>query len=149
MRFSTKVRWLIVFMCGLFLFLDQFFKWQVTHAWHKSVSLLPYIKWEPYLNQGAAFGLPIPNWLILLFTLAIITLLIIIIKIEKNKQIQFLAWLLIFTGATSNFIDRLFHNYVIDYLAIATGIINIADVLIVSGLGLYLLTNLKKTKSQF
>jgi signal peptidase II len=138
---SRKVRLLIVIICGLFLFIDQFLKRQAIHSWNKPKIILPYIGWEPFLNRVAAFGLPVPNQLIIFFTLPIIALLIFIISKEQKNARLFLCWLLIFTGAISNLIDRIFHNYVIDYLAIITGIINIADILIVFGLGLYLLTN--------
>ena len=133
MKKNLKIRLVIISASGFLFLLDQFLKWQAAHNWINS---------KTFLNQGAAFGLPFPNSLIIGLTAPIIlTLLYLLIK-EKNN-LNFLTWSLILTGAVSNFFDRIYYHHVIDYFAFVTGIINISDVLIVIGLIIYLL-NLKK-----
>lgn len=55
-----------------------------------------------------------------------------------SSIIQAVCAIFLFVGAASNLIDRLIYGYVIDYFRIATGIINIADLLIATGFTLYL-----------
>jgi len=70
--------------------------------------------------------------------------LVIFLLIKENKnKFLFLSWCLILNGAVSNLIDRIAYGYVVDYFDFVTGIINIADVMIVVGLGIYLFTSLK------
>lgn len=144
MSTDKKVRWLIIITSGLFLFIDQLLKWQAAHSWHKAKKLLPYFGWEPYLNYGAAFGLPLSNRLIIVLTLPIIGLVIFLLIKGGQRPRVFLCWSLILAGAVSNLFDRFYRHCVIDYFALATGIINIGDIMIAAGLGLYLLTS--KTK---
>ncbi len=136
---KNKIRLLIIIGGGFFLLLDQFLKSQATHNWSQTKLINKYFGWQPFLNSGAAFSLPVPNWLIIILSLPIIALVIFLLIKERHKTYNFLIWVLILTGAISNFFDRIFYGHVIDYLAFITGVINLGDVLIVIGLGLYLL----------
>ena len=136
---TNKIRLLIIVSSGFFLLLDQFLKWQTTHNWNQAKLINKYFGWQPFLNSGAAFSLPMPNWLVLILSFPIIALVTFLLIRERRKTYNFLVWTLILTGAISNFFDRLFYQYVIDYFAFITGIINLGDILIVSGLILYLL----------
>ena len=137
-----KVR-LIFIASGLFLLLDQFLKWQATHGWRATHLLSPHFGWELFFNTGAAFGLPIGNKPILFFTVLIMGVVLYLLLKELKKQIPdsvlLLAWSLILFGAISNLADRFIHAYVIDYMLLGTAIINVADAMIVVGLGIYLL----------
>jgi signal peptidase II len=143
-----KVR-LIFITSGLFLLVDQFLKWQVTHAWRMSRLVLPRVGWELFFNTGAAFGLPLGNKPIIFFTLIIIGLVVYLLikelKKEASDSILLLAWSLILCGAISNLLDRTLHAYVIDYFLLGTAIINVADAMIVCGLSIYMI-KLFKTK---
>jgi len=46
-------------------------------------------------------------------------------------------------GAISNLLDRIFYQNTVDYLQVYISVFNIADILIVTGIGIYLL-KLKK-----
>lgn len=146
MKNYKKIRWLIISISGFFLLLDQFLKWQATHNWQEPKFIYQHFGWQPFLNQGIAFSLPIPNWLTIIFTIPIIIIISSLIKAEYNNISRYSAWSIILSGALSNLIDRLIFHYVIDYLAFFTAAINLADVLIVGGLLIYLINNHFKKK---
>jgi len=139
MKKNNKIRLLIFIVSGFFLFLDQFFKYQASHGWLNKNMLLNHLGWQPFFNKGVAFGLSLPNILTIIITLIIVIIIGYIIKKEKNN-IKLLAWSLILAGALSNLFDRLYYGHVVDYFTILTSIMNVADVLIVCGLGIYILT---------
>ncbi|MBP6859800.1 MAG: signal peptidase II [Candidatus Magasanikbacteria bacterium] len=142
---------LVFITSGLFLLVDQFLKWQATHNWQTPHLLFPHVGWELFLNTGAAFSLPINNKPILFFTLIIISLITYLLikelKKEQPSQPLLLAWSIILSGALSNLLDRILHSYVIDYLVLGTAIINLADILIVSGLLIYSTALLREKKN--
>ena len=142
---QNKTRFVVITVCGFFLFLDRFLKWQALNNWLEKRIIKNYFGWQPFLNKGAAFSITIPNWLIIILTAIIIGFIFFLLSQEYNTISRLWAWSLILTGALSNLYDRLVYSYVIDYLAFVTGVINIADMLIILGLIIYLLTSLKKT----
>ena len=139
---SKKARLLILVSSGLFLLLDQFLKWQALYHWTKPRLFSPYFGWQLYLNNGTAFNLRLANNFIILLTLPMIFLIgyLVIREFSRNKPAPFLAWTLTFAGAISNLIDRVAYQRVVDYFLIGTAIINIGDIMIVVGLGIYLLS---------
>ncbi|MFH1292308.1 MAG: signal peptidase II [bacterium] len=141
MNNNKKIRGMIFCLSGFFLLLDQFLKWQATHSWIQAKLLHNYFGWQPFLNQGAAFGLPLPSWLIVLLTIPVVVVIGFLISQQYQNAWQLTAWVLLLTGAISNLFDRIFYEHVIDYFAFVTGIINLADVLIVIGLLIYLFKN--------
>ncbi|MFH1947051.1 MAG: signal peptidase II [Candidatus Magasanikbacteria bacterium] len=149
---KNKIHLIIYFfISGFFLFLDQVLKYfarnnsEVSfYVWKK------YLGWEYFENSGVAFSLPFPNWLIIIVTPII--LLGLLYSINKKKRpfgvssgraqsIFYLGIFLIFAGAISNFIDRVLFGVTIDYLRVLTGVINLADVMIVVGAGLLVLVS--------
>ena len=144
---ANKVRLTIILSSGLFLLLDQFLKWQATHAWIKPVLINRYLGWQLFFNSGVAFSLPVPNSLVIFFTMPMIAIIAFLLaRSYLNKKIINMAgWSLILCGAFSNLIDRIFYHHVIDYFLIGTGIINISDVIIVAGLIIFLFNFQKKT----
>ena len=54
--------------------------------------------------------------------------------------------MLVFTGALSNLIDRMVYGYTVDYFLILTGVINLADVMIVAGFVIYFVDRKKFVK---
>lgn len=138
MNKTIKIR-LIIILSGFFLFFDQWLKWQATHIWTKKYLINNHLGWQPFLNQKAALGLPIPNSLIIFLTIIIIILILLILKKEYRDNMGCLAWAFVLAGAFSNLFDRIYHGYVIDYFSFVTGIINLADILIMAGLLIYVL----------
>src|SRR3989338_7946950 len=132
---------LIVMTCGFFLLADQFLKWQALHGWREPALLHRFFGWSPFLNPGIAFGLPVPNWLVISLSIPIIGLIFYLSwKMYDGGELrQAWAFALIFTGALSNFIDRVTYQNTVDYLRLFTGVINLADVLIVVGFAMYLI----------
>ncbi len=102
-----------------------------------------------YENPNIAFSLPVPQVLIIIFTLVILIFLGFIWwkSLIKNQKFQLLALSLIIVGALSNLFDRLIFGYVIDYINVFFWpIFNLADVMIVSGVFIYIIVEFKNTK---
>jgi len=141
---KNKKALLIILISGLFLLLDQFLKWQVTHNWATPKLISPYFGWQLFLNKGVAFGLPLSNTLTILITLPMVGLVAYLFYKELIKETLspklLLAWSMVLAGATSNLLDRIIYSQVVDYFLIGTAIINIGDGLIVGGLIMYLLS---------
>lgn len=119
---------------GFFLLADQVLKYfaranpDFTHyIWR------PWLGWELFLNKGIAFSLPFPNWLIILVTPALLLLLFVWDREKKRGWLFQFGVCLIISGAVSNFVDRVLCGATIDYLRVLTGVVNLADMLIVVG----------------
>jgi signal peptidase II len=147
---SSKTRLIgSITLCGFFVFLDQILKHYARNnpqiTWY---ILKPWLGWEYFNNPGVAFSLPIPQWIILSITPGALLLIILfcVHSYSAKQNTYAFASLLIFCGALSNYIDRVIFGVTIDYIRIATGVINIADVLITVGIIIFLLTktSLKK-----
>ena len=133
-------------MSGFFLLLDQVLKYFARlnpdfsfYVWNN------WLGWEYLENLGVAFSLPMPNWILILATPLILLGLFIFLYRKKSKtNLFYLSLFLIIAGAISNYIDRVLFEVTIDYLRILTGVINLADVMIVVGVGLLLLGEYRK-----
>ena len=140
---SKKARLIIIMSSGLFLLTDQILKWQAVHEWTTTRLIFPYFGWQLFLNRGVAFGLPLSNNLTILLTLPMIGLIgYLLVKELKKEPVSpnlLLAWSMIFAGAISNLLDRIIYSQVVDYFVVGTAIINISDLLIVFGLGVYII----------
>jgi len=141
---TKKVRVLILIIAsGLFL-LDRILKWlslqdDTPHLLNK------FLGWQPFLNTGIAFSIPVPNIVTVLLSIIILSLVFYLIIAGANRStFNFFALILIFVGALSNLIDRIWISNTIDYFLIFTSLFNLADVFIVSGFVLYLFQTLKK-----
>lgn len=128
---------------GFFLCADQILKWMALHIYTSPKLVTPYIGWELFLNRGAAFSLPVGNRTILLFTAPIVAIVIYQLLRELKKNIPSYIFaagcIYIILGALSNAFDRVVYGPVIDYILLGTAVINIADLMIVFGLVLYIL----------
>lgn len=147
MNKQNTIRFSMIMLSGFFLFLDQFLKYQALNNWVEKKIILSCIGWLPYLNKGIAFGIKMPTILTIIVTLAIIVTIVIILWQERSDLLKYTSWILVLTGALSNLFDRVYYDYVVDYFLFVTGVINIADCLIVIGLILYLLTIFKKNSN--
>jgi len=100
-------------------------------------------------NQNVAFSLPLPQILIIVIVIVILIVLSFIWwqNLKKNNLWELTAYSLIILGAVSNLIDRLIFGYVIDYINIFFWpVFNLADVMIVAGIIIYILSEFKKPK---
>ena len=145
---KMKVYLITSTISGFFLFLDQILKYFArTNPDFSYYLLKPWLGWEYFTNPGIAFSLPFSNTLLIILTPLIILALFIILTKQKKPSLYFVLGLqLIITGAISNLIDRVLFSITIDYLRILTGIINLADILIMSGVLLLILGDWKKRK---
>jgi len=135
----------------LLLGIDQYLKFFAHNNQSYSYYLLkPYIGWEYLANPGIAFSLPIPNTLIIFITPLIILTLIFFLKnkYHKNNIVFSLGLTLIISGAISNFIDRVLFEITIDYIRIYTSVINLADIMIISGTLLLIFYQKRKEKME-
>ncbi len=130
MRFKKLV--LAVIVCGFFLMGVIFCQFLACLGWGCVNLVGGMFGWQPFFNYGVAFGFPLPNWLVVLFTIPILVFLIYLIVRQGNLKNK-IGLILIFTGAVSNLVDRIFLHHTVDYLRFFTGVINLADVLIVIG----------------
>lgn len=144
---------LLIILTGGFLFvIDQLLKYFARTNPESTYYLWkPWIGWEYFANTGIAFSLPIPNWLVVIFTPIILGGLVywfiksyshisrttyhVSYNANSATSISYLlSLILITTGAVSNYFDRVFLGFTVDYFRLFTGVINLADVMIVGGI---------------
>ncbi len=142
----SKNRTLWLLMCGFFILLiDQGLKlFAFANQSFKKYLIEPWLGWEYLGNHGIAFGLPIPNLLLIFITPFILLAIFILLgkMYEKDKQLPF-ALILILSGAISNYIDRVLFGITIDYIRVYNSVFNISDVSIVVGAIAFLLRDKK------
>lgn len=108
-----------------------------------------------FTNVNIAFGIPVPQILIIILTfIALIALgFLWWSNLIKLNILSLLSLSLIILGALSNLLDRLIFGYVIDYINIFIWpVFNLADSLIVIGVILYFINiffNKKKLPIKF
>ncbi len=136
---SKKTLLLTLVSGSVFLILDQWLKWQSLHAWNQPVLLGKWFGWYPFLNPGVAFGIPLPQPLVVLVTIPLVTMMVWqIVRLyrrpaQPGAKLQMVAFELIVAGAISNIIDRLAYKSTVDFFLITTSVINIGDIVIVLG----------------
>lgn len=134
-----------IFIALFLIGLDQLIKYMVID---KNITIIPNILSLTYTkNIGIAYSISINKILLVLLSLIIIICLILaIVSFSKEKNIQFLL-IFILSGAIGNFIDRIFRNFVIDYINlefIHFPIFNLADIFIVLPIIILILVLLKQ-----
>lgn len=139
---------LSILISGFFLLLDQGFKFFAFRYQDVAAYIVePWIGWEYFGNPGIAFSLPIPHAAVLFLTPLVLLALFIFYAKKEHKTVLFtLAAILIFGGAVSNYIDRFLFELTIDYIRLGTSVINIADIMIVTGAVMLLFQNEEKKK---
>jgi len=127
----------LFFVGGLFFIIDQLLKYLAQNIWTNKELLFKFFGWYPFKNTGVAFGIPVP--LVIIVFLSSVVLFLLIYLLKKSKQaslVRRLGLILIVFGAVSNLIDRIIFGFTVDYLLVLTGVINLADIMIVGGLAL-------------
>ncbi len=129
------------FLFIFIVFVDQLIKFFISKTiGAQSISIFPEIlKLKIHQNTGIAFGLPFNPW-IAYFLIIFLGVLVFIIWKRKQNICHFCfapyPFILIFSGALSNLLDRARFGYVIDYVEFIPlrGFFNLADCAIVIGI---------------
>lgn len=130
-----------------FVCLDRFLKSCALVADFKFNIWGEFLKFNFIPNPNIAFSLPLGGlFLNLLIPLILLVLLVIINKYwQEDNFVDFVAMVYIFSGAVSNYYDRLVYGYVIDYFDLKYfTVFNVADIMIVLSAGLIIIVNIKK-----
>lgn len=127
---------------GLTIFLvliDQITKW-----------LASYWRWPIFFNDQFAFSLPVPGVLMaIIYLLVVIGISIYLFRTwYRFTNIQKLAWTFVCAGGLSNIAERIVLSYVRDFIPIANGMLNGADLLIIVGLILLLVSQRYSTQPE-
>lgn len=144
----NKKKWIIGLIASIILILlDQYTKLYITKtiSLHEQVDLIEHVLYFTYFqNTGAAFSL-LTGFGNVFFGIITITALIFILYMFKETENKFMmiGYILVFAGAIGNFIDRMFLNYVRDFIGVYIGsyafpIFNVADICITVGFALIL-----------
>ncbi len=134
---------------GFLFFLDQSFKYiSRTNPLTSWYIVKPWLGWEYFENTGIAFSLPFPQLVLIGITPLILLWFFVVLKKQAREHplLLFSLCLIVF-GAVSNLIDRILFGVTLDYIRIATAILNIADIMIATGIGILLLEEIYKTKT--
>ncbi len=127
----------LIFFGGLFLFcLDRILKYLSLYFFRDNYLIIKIFGWTPFKNTGIAFGLPIPNYITIFLSIPILIAIVYFLfsDYNQNKNKIFLGLTTLFFGALSNLVDRIIYSATIDYWLLGTGIINLADILIIFGI---------------
>ena len=141
-----KNKALVLFVIGL-LFLDRLSKWFILK--NPDFYLRRFIELKLFKNSDLYFFSL--NLILLNLIIGAVLLLLFFFFFKTLKQKSFLltsGLSLIILGGLSNFFDRLYFGYVIDWIRIfilPISIFNIADVMIIGGI-ICLIFPLKKSK---
>lgn len=116
----------------------------------KTFTIIPNILNFTYTqNTGVAFGMGMDrNIVIIISIILLLAFLVLLVKnINKISIGKTISLLLIIVGGISNIIDRIFRNYVIDFIDVnifSFPNFNLADIYIVLGVILFLITIIKQ-----
>ena len=114
-------------------------KWILIGLGLLAVDRLTKIIWGNSRNFGLYYWQVNQKWLIGIGLLAILGLGFWLRKIwQKGKDYLVLGLWLIILGGLSNVYDRIVYGYVIDWLESSISVFNLADVMIVAGMGIIL-----------
>ncbi len=143
-RFTRKIRFLV--FLGLFLIvLDRLTKWFILR--NPDFYSGDLIELRLFKNSKLYF-IPLDSGL-LCFLIGLVLLLLLFLFFKTLKQENFLlttGFSLIILGGLSNFFDRIYFGYVIDWIRIfilPISIFNIADVMIITGISCLILALIK------
>jgi signal peptidase II len=116
------------------LLADQITKWLALYLQPRGTIF------EFTWNTGAGFGI-LQGQNVLLAAISIIAMAVLWPALKASKGHERVAWVVIYAGILGNFIDRIIHGAVIDFISIGTfPVFNIADSCITLGVA-YLLAS--------
>jgi signal peptidase II len=145
---NTKITALI-YLTAVFLFItDRLLKFFSLHGFFKDFDG-EWLKLSFAPNPYIAFSIPISGLILSLFIgFALIFLLYFFFFLIKSKEYLYSSLVFtVFLGAASNFGDRLKLGFVVDYIDLKYfTIFNLADAMIVFGVFLIIILNIKRKK---
>jgi signal peptidase II len=147
MRICLKIKYISLILLLLFI-IDRLSKYLAFHKLlNQGVYLFKNFQFQLQLNNGIAFGLKLPQVVIFILTIILITFLFVFflksIKKERYLETSFLG--LVIIGATSNLLDRIVYQGVVDFIQISIWPnFNLADAYISIGVFLFLMISIKK-----
>jgi len=102
-------------------------------------------------NSGAAFSALIPENLFLYFYILVFLIFIFLIwqlikSLQENNLLSVVGYLLLVIGCASNIIDRIKFGFIVDYVNFYFFYNNLADVMIVAGVGILVIDFLSKKR---
>jgi signal peptidase II len=136
-NFKTRIA-LFIALVGLGFLLDRVLKYiiEIKLPTEEFFIVPRILDISLHQNQGMAFGLNVPMWLIVLLGLIILSLLgfSVIFSLKTKRADWFYPMTLIFTGGLSNLADRILFGYTIDYFYLHPySFFNLADLMILAG----------------
>lgn len=145
---------IIIILSIIFLIIDQITKILVVNSLvpGENIEIIKNIFSIIYTNNtGAAFSILLGKR-IFLIVVAVLIIGVLLYYIKRNKiekKIDIIALSFIIGGSLGNLIDRIIRGYVIDFISIKIGnynfpIFNVADILIVIGVFLLLLSSRRR-----
>lgn len=144
----------IIILSIIFLIIDQITKILVVNSLvpGENIEIIKNIFSIIYTNNtGAAFSILLGKR-IFLIVVAVLIIGVLLYYIKRNKiekKIDIIALSFVIGGSLGNLIDRIVRGYVIDFISIKLGnynfpIFNVADILIVIGVFLLLLSSRRR-----
>jgi len=150
LKSKTGTAAFFIVLAVLFLLSDRIFKGVALLASHGGFDIVGRIfRFQFARNYGIAFSIPLGGMILNFFVFVIICALIywtVDALRKKSASITIVgSLLLIIAGALSNFFDRAYYGYVIDYLDLKYfTVFNLADIMIVGGVIILIKVNLFK-----
>jgi signal peptidase II len=132
----------------LFILIDQLSKLLIVNNFdlNNEVSIIPSFFSLMYIrNTGAAWGMFSNGTIILaIFSLAFLVFTLKYVFSKKRSNLEIIIISMLYGGIIGNLIDRLFRNYVVDFLSFKIfgynfPVFNIADCYIVISIGLIII----------
>jgi signal peptidase II len=122
-KLSIKKNISIITTFLLIIFFDQLTKILVIKNFqlYESLSILPFFNLTFIVNYGFAFGFlnnPSLNQIIVILIIFSIIAYFLYLLIKTQDQFFRFSLILVLSGAIGNFIDRVFHGFVIDFIDI-------------------------------
>jgi len=125
-KLSIKNNISIITTFFLIIFFDQLTKILVIKNFqlYESLSILPFFNLTFIVNYGFAFGFlnnPSLNQIIVILIIFSIIAYFLYLLIKTQDQFFRFSLILVLSGAVGNFIDRVLHGFVIDFIDIYLG----------------------------
>ena len=125
-KLSIKKNISIITTFFLIIFFDQLTKILVIKNFqlYESLSILPFFNLTFIVNYGFAFGFlnnPSLNQIIVILVIFSIIAYFLYLLIKTQDQFFRFSLILVLSGAVGNFIDRVLHGFVVDFIDIYSG----------------------------
>ena len=125
-KLSIKKNTSIITTFFLIIFFDQFTKILVIKNFqlYESLSILPFFNLTFIVNYGFAFGFlnnPSLNQIIVILVIFSIISYFLYLLIKTQDHFFRISLILVLSGAVGNFIDRILHGFVIDFIDVYFG----------------------------